>query len=95
MKLLLVPAILLLALPGATVRFADAFDAEVLGRCGPDNGLFHLRLSGDPFALLDAHGHVPLPPYHTHADEEDDVRRYQTVFNVRMQQHCRRSRSTR
>ena len=66
--------------PGAVVRFADAFDAEVLGRCGPDNGLFHLRLSGDPFALLDAHGHVPLPPYITHADEEDDVRRYQTVF---------------
>ncbi|WP_286745854.1 tRNA preQ1(34) S-adenosylmethionine ribosyltransferase-isomerase QueA, partial [Aquabacterium sp. UBA2148] len=23
---------------------------------------------------------VPLPPYITHADEEDDVRRYQTVF---------------
>ena len=66
--------------PGAKVRFADAFDADVLGRCGPDNGLFHLRLDGDPFALLDAHGHVPLPPYITHADEEDDVRRYQTVF---------------
>ncbi|XHS79519.1 tRNA preQ1(34) S-adenosylmethionine ribosyltransferase-isomerase QueA [Burkholderiaceae bacterium UC74_6] len=66
--------------PGAVVRFADAFDAEVLGRCGPDDGLFHLRLSGDPFALLDQHGHVPLPPYITHADEADDVRRYQTVF---------------
>jgi len=66
--------------PGATVRFADAFDAEVLGRCGPDNGMFHLRLSGDPFALLEQHGHVPLPPYITHADEADDVRRYQTVF---------------
>lgn len=66
--------------PGSRIRFADAFDAQVLGRCGPDNGLFHLRLDGDPFALLDAHGHVPLPPYITHADEEDDVRRYQTVF---------------
>jgi len=66
--------------PGAVVRFADAFDAEVLGRCGPDDGLFHLRLSGDPFALLEQHGHVPLPPYITHADEADDVRRYQTVF---------------
>ncbi len=65
---------------GAIVRFADAFDAEVLGRCGPDDGLFHLRLSGDPFALLEQHGHVPLPPYITHADEADDVRRYQTVF---------------
>jgi len=65
---------------GAMLRFADAFDAEVLGRCGPDDGLFHLRLSGDPFALLEQHGHVPLPPYITHADEADDVRRYQTVF---------------
>ena len=66
--------------PGATVRFADAFNAEVLGRCGPDNGLFHLRFDGTPFDLLEQHGHVPLPPYITHADGEDDVRRYQTVF---------------
>jgi S-adenosylmethionine:tRNA ribosyltransferase-isomerase len=66
--------------PGSRVRFAEAFDAEVLGRCGPDNGLFHLRFAGDPFALLEAHGHVPLPPYIAHADGEDDVRRYQTVF---------------
>nr|WP_316642237.1 tRNA preQ1(34) S-adenosylmethionine ribosyltransferase-isomerase QueA [uncultured Roseateles sp.] len=66
--------------PGALVRFNDAFDAEVLGRCGPDNGLFHLRFPSDPFALLDAHGHVPLPPYITHEDSGDDVRRYQTVF---------------
>ncbi|WP_457418019.1 tRNA preQ1(34) S-adenosylmethionine ribosyltransferase-isomerase QueA [Roseateles sp. P5_E7] len=66
--------------PGGRVRFADAFDAEVLGRCGPDNGLFHLRFAGDPFALLDAHGHVPLPPYIAHADDAEDERRYQTVF---------------
>ncbi|HEX2009571.1 MAG TPA: tRNA preQ1(34) S-adenosylmethionine ribosyltransferase-isomerase QueA [Roseateles sp.] len=67
--------------PGALVRFADgAFEAEVLGRCGPDNGLFHLRLSGEPFALLEQHGHVPLPPYIEHGDSADDVRRYQTVF---------------
>jgi len=66
--------------PGSIVRFAEAFDAEVLGRGGPDDGLFHLRLSGDPLSLLEQHGHVPLPPYITHADGEDDVRRYQTVF---------------
>jgi S-adenosylmethionine:tRNA ribosyltransferase-isomerase len=69
--------------PGALLRFAGAFDAEVLGRCGPDGGMFHLRFAGDPFTLLDAHGHVPLPPYITHADEADDVRRYQTVFASR------------
>ncbi|MFG6447658.1 tRNA preQ1(34) S-adenosylmethionine ribosyltransferase-isomerase QueA [Roseateles sp. BYS180W] len=67
--------------PGTCVRFAEgAFEAQVLGRCGPDNGLFHLRLSGDAFELLERHGHVPLPPYIEHADSEDDVRRYQTVF---------------
>jgi S-adenosylmethionine:tRNA ribosyltransferase-isomerase len=70
--------------PGSRVRFAEAFDAEVLGRCGPDHGLFHLRFAGDPFALLDAHGHVPLPPYIGQADpdrdEGEDERRYQTVF---------------
>jgi S-adenosylmethionine:tRNA ribosyltransferase-isomerase len=65
---------------GALVRFAESFDAEVLGRCGPDGELFHLRLPADPFALLAAHGHVPLPPYITHVDEADDERRYQTVF---------------
>jgi S-adenosylmethionine:tRNA ribosyltransferase-isomerase len=66
--------------PGSIVRFADSFDAEVLGRCGPDQGLFHLRFPSDPFALLAQHGHVPLPPYITHADELDDECRYQTVF---------------
>ena len=66
--------------PGSIVRFNDAFDAEVLGRCGPDNGMFHLRFPSDPFALLETHGHVPLPPYIEHADDADDVRRYQTVF---------------
>jgi S-adenosylmethionine:tRNA ribosyltransferase-isomerase len=67
--------------PGSTLRFADgAFEAEVLGRGGPDDGLFHLRFPADPLALLEAHGHVPLPPYITHADGADDVARYQTVF---------------
>ena len=66
--------------PGSVVRFADAFDAEVLGRAGPQEALFRLRFPADPFALLEAHGHVPLPPYITHADTAEDERRYQTVF---------------
>jgi S-adenosylmethionine:tRNA ribosyltransferase-isomerase len=66
--------------PGGRVRFADAFDAEVLGRAGPDDDLFHLRLPDDPLTLLARHGHVPLPPYITHADAPDDETRYQTVF---------------
>jgi S-adenosylmethionine:tRNA ribosyltransferase-isomerase len=64
-------------------RSAPGFDAEVLGRAGPDGALFHLRFPSDPFALLEAHGHVPLPPYITHADDAQDERRYQTVFAAR------------
>jgi S-adenosylmethionine:tRNA ribosyltransferase-isomerase len=66
--------------PGGTVRFANAFDADVLGREGVDGSLFRLRFPGEPLALLDAHGHVPLPPYITHADTPVDAQRYQTVF---------------
>jgi S-adenosylmethionine:tRNA ribosyltransferase-isomerase len=70
--------------PGSIVHFADgAFDALVLGRGGPDNGLFHLRFPSDPLALMEAHGHVPLPPYIEHADEIEDIERYQTVFAAR------------
>ena len=69
--------------PGQRVRFADAFDAEVLGRDGPDGSLFRLRFPAEPLALLEVHGHVPLPPYITHADEADDEQRYQTVFAAR------------
>jgi S-adenosylmethionine:tRNA ribosyltransferase-isomerase len=68
---------------GSTVRFADAFDAEVLGRAGPQQALFHLRFPGDPLALLERHGHVPLPPYIAHADTAEDERRYQSVFAAR------------
>jgi S-adenosylmethionine:tRNA ribosyltransferase-isomerase len=72
---------------GGVVRFegkkngkSSHFDAEVLGRAGPEDSLFHLRFPSEPFALIEAHGHVPLPPYITHADDADDERRYQTIF---------------
>ncbi|HJV67826.1 tRNA preQ1(34) S-adenosylmethionine ribosyltransferase-isomerase QueA [Ideonella sp.] len=75
---------------GSTVRFglapsslAEGFDAEVLGRTGPDDSLFRLRFPADPFALLQQFGHVPLPPYITHTDEPEDAERYQTVFAER------------
>ena len=69
--------------PGSLLRLAEAFDAEVLGRAGPDDALYHLRFPDDPFALLQAHGHVPLPPYIDHADAPADEARYQTVFAAR------------
>ena len=66
---------------GATLRMAGGFTATLLGRWPePDGALFHLRLSGEPHALMQRCGHVPLPPYITHADSAEDERRYQTVF---------------
>lgn len=68
--------------PGAVLRMDGGFAAELLGRW-PDAAhgpLFHLRLDGDAYALMAAHGHVPLPPYITHADSAQDAARYQTVF---------------
>jgi len=69
--------------PGSRVRFADAFDAEVLGRAGSDGALYRLRFPSDPFALLERFGHVPLPPYIERADDASDRERYQTVFAAR------------
>ena len=67
--------------PGSVLRMAGGFEAELLGRWPDAHGpLFQLRLSGDAHALMAAHGHVPLPPYITHADSADDESRYQTVF---------------
>jgi S-adenosylmethionine:tRNA ribosyltransferase-isomerase len=57
------------------------FTATLLGRWPDEDGtLFRFRLSDEPHALMDKHGHVPLPPYITHTDSEEDARRYQTVF---------------
>ena len=74
---------------GARLRMAGGteqggFEAELLGRWPQaDGALFRLRFSGDAYALMAAHGHVPLPPYITHADGAEDEARYQTVFAAR------------
>ncbi len=69
--------------PGSIISFArGGFEAEVLGRGGPDGDLFHLRLPADPWALLESFGHVPLPPYIDSAGAAD-AERYQTVFASR------------
>jgi len=65
--------------PGARLRFAEAFEAEVIER---QDDLY--RLAFDParsvFDWLEAHGEVPLPPYMERAAEAEDDDRYQTVY---------------
>ena len=73
-------------LPGATVVFEGAgpqrLHGEVLERLG--HGRRSIRLWTDDGAsiqeLVDAIGHVPLPPYIKRDDRADDRERYQTVF---------------
>lgn len=65
--------------PGMRLRFADAVEAEVLGREGD---LY--RLAFDPahtvLEWLERYGLLPLPPYIDRAAEADDEARYQTVY---------------
>jgi S-adenosylmethionine:tRNA ribosyltransferase-isomerase len=71
--------------PGTCVRFegsAGVLMAEVLER--HFHGRRTIRLwsesSADVDTLVDALGHVPLPPYIKRADTPEDRERYQTVF---------------
>jgi len=66
---------------GTVLDMVGGFTATLLGRYPDADGpLFRFAFSADPFALMEQHGHVPLPPYIEHADTADDVTRYQTVF---------------
>lgn len=66
---------------GATLHMLGDFTATLLGRWPHADGpLFKFSLSDDPYTLMQAHGHVPLPPYITHEDTAEDESRYQTVF---------------
>lgn len=49
---------------------------------GRDDDLFLLAMEeGEGFpAVMEAHGHMPLPPYIRRADESLDAERYQTVY---------------
>src|SRR5438093_10033193 len=68
-------------LPGAVLQMDGGFTATLLGRWPNEDGpLYRFALSGDPYALMAQHGHVPLPPYITHSNSADDEQRYQTVF---------------
>ncbi|MEO5796927.1 MAG: tRNA preQ1(34) S-adenosylmethionine ribosyltransferase-isomerase QueA [Rhodoferax sp.] len=73
--------------PGTTITLAggEGFCATMLGRWPDKDGtLFRFVLSNDagddPYTLMERHGHMPLPPYITHTDSEEDAVRYQTVF---------------
>lgn len=64
---------------GTVIGLDAGFSCEVLGR---EQDLYRLRFHGEqPLLSILAHiGHIPLPPYITRADNQNDFSRYQTVF---------------
>ena len=64
--------------PGSVIR-VGASELQMVGREG---SLFDLCLpEGEGFhALMEAHGHMPLPPYIEREDDAQDEQRYQTVY---------------
>ena len=65
---------------GERLHFGEGLDAEVVSRA--DFGERRIRFSPVPdfFERLEKLGHVPLPPYITREDRNEDRERYQTVF---------------
>ncbi|OYY50929.1 MAG: tRNA preQ1(34) S-adenosylmethionine ribosyltransferase-isomerase QueA [Methylophilaceae bacterium 17-44-8] len=64
---------------GATLLLEGAIEMIVTGR---ENDLFQLRClhHHSLYDLLEQYGHLPLPPYITHAAAVEDESRYQTVY---------------
>ena len=64
---------------GGRMLLGDGFEAEVLGR---DDDMFHLKFHHalSVLEILERAGRLPLPPYITHAADNTDETRYQTVY---------------
>lgn len=66
--------------PGRVVEIAPGFTAEILRISERGTRIVQLRSTTSVADSIDAHGHVPLPPYITRGDAAPDVERYQTVY---------------
>lgn len=62
--------------PGTMIHVGE-WTIEVLAK---ENALYHCKLFGVLDDLLQAHGHIPLPPYISRSDESSDLERYQTIY---------------
>ena len=69
--------------PGRVVQIAPGFSVEVLAVTERRTRVVQLRAEpplASVDAAIDAHGHVPLPPYIERGDDAVDLERYQTVY---------------
>lgn len=66
--------------PGRRVRVADDLELDILDSTPQGGRIVRIVGDDDPWALIERHGRVPLPPYIDRPDEPEDRRRYQTVY---------------
>jgi S-adenosylmethionine:tRNA ribosyltransferase-isomerase len=66
--------------PGRIVKIADGFEAEILSTTERRTRVVQLNSRLPIDEAIERHGHIPLPPYITRADQVDDAERYQTVY---------------
>ncbi|MDQ2666425.1 MAG: tRNA preQ1(34) S-adenosylmethionine ribosyltransferase-isomerase QueA [Gemmatimonadota bacterium] len=66
--------------PGRMVEIAPEFTAEILSVTERRTRIVQLRATNGIEAAIEAHGHIPLPPYIERGDDAADVDRYQTVY---------------
>lgn len=66
--------------PPRVVHIAPGFDAEIVEVTERRTRIVRLRADGPVADAIEAHGHVPLPPYIDRADAAADIERYQTVY---------------
>ncbi|MFN2637550.1 MAG: tRNA preQ1(34) S-adenosylmethionine ribosyltransferase-isomerase QueA [Gemmatimonadaceae bacterium] len=66
--------------PGKVVRIADGFDVEIFSTTERRTRVVQLTSVVPIDEAIEKHGHIPLPPYITRADQEADAERYQTVY---------------
>jgi S-adenosylmethionine:tRNA ribosyltransferase-isomerase len=66
--------------PGRVVEFAPGFTAEIVSVTERRTRVVQLRAESGVEAAIEAHGHIPLPPYIARGDDAADSDRYQTVY---------------
>ncbi len=66
--------------PGRAVEIAPGFVVEILSVTERRTRIVQLRADTPIEQAIEAHGHIPLPPYIARMDEPADVERYQTVY---------------
>src|SRR5258705_11937874 len=66
--------------PGRTVHIADDMEEEIVSTTERRTRVVKLNTTLPVDQAIEMHGHVPLPPYITRADQPADAERYQTVY---------------